>query len=356
MYAVILAGGGGTRLWPLSTPERPKPFLPLLGERSLLQLTGDRLAGLLAPADVYVVADRRYGPVVEAQLPGATVVAEPQGRNTAAAVALATLAIERAADEVMLILPADHTIRRTDLFLGVLRGAAKGVAPGAFGIAAPLVTLGIQPAGPATEYGYLRPQVAAGELIDGLLAYPLEAFEEKPTGERARQLCAMPGVAWNAGMFIWRREAIRRALAAYAPDVLELVQAGLVGDLEAAYQRVRATSIDYAVMEPAAAAGQVVMLGIEVGWSDLGSWTALLERLGARGVTGAVIPAGGAVDVGPADLLVRRDSWPDRGPFALEAGPGTMGPFTTPTAHLAGAGPARPIVQGLLDRVIASEN
>jgi mannose-1-phosphate guanylyltransferase len=357
MYAVILAGGGGTRLWPLSTPERPKPFLPLLGPRSLLQLTAERLAGLIAPADLFVVTDARYGALVRAQLPAATVIEEPQGRNTAAAVALAALRVERPAHEVMLVLPADHVVEHAKAFRGVLQAAASEVAPGCLGIDAPLITLGIQPAGPAIVYGYLRPRISAGAALgaQGLRVFPLEAFEEKPGPERAQELVRMPGVAWNAGMFIWRREAILAALAAHAPDILAAVREGLAGDLVAAYDRVRVTSIDYAVLEPAAVAGQVVMLAMEAGWSDIGSWSVLLESLGAPAVDGRVVPAGEAVELDPDDLLVRRDAWPGSGPFALEAGPGTMGPFATPTARLAGARSARPIVAGLLARVAAAE-
>src|SRR5215203_7056761 len=121
MYAVILAGGGGTRLHPLSRPERPKPFLPLLGERSLLQATVERVAGLTD--DITVVTDRRYEQLVREQVPATAMVLEPLGRNTAAAIALATLVIERPDDEVMVVLPADQTVDRTDVFSAVLRTA-----------------------------------------------------------------------------------------------------------------------------------------------------------------------------------------------------------------------------------------
>ncbi len=155
MYAVILAGGGGTRLHPLSRPERPKPFLPLLDERSLLQETVDRLAGLTD--DITVVTDRRYRDIVLEQAPDVAVVVEPLGRNTAAAIALATLVIDRPQDEVMVVLPADQTVQRHGDFRDVLRAAAEHLATGAFGIEDPLVTLGIQVDRPATEYGYLIP-------------------------------------------------------------------------------------------------------------------------------------------------------------------------------------------------------
>src|ERR1044072_498971 len=149
MYAVILAGGGGTRAHPLSRPERPKPFLPLLAERSLLQGTVDRLSGVTD--HVTVVTDARYRELVEMQAPGVDVLVEPMGRNTAAAMALATLVIDRPEDEVMVILPADQTVEDERIFSEVLTAAAEHLATGAFGVEDPLVTLGIQVDRPAIE-------------------------------------------------------------------------------------------------------------------------------------------------------------------------------------------------------------
>lgn len=352
MYAVILAGGGGTRLWPLSTPERPKPFLPLLGARSLLQLTADRLAGLVAADAVYVVTERRYGELVRAQLPAATVVEEPIGRNTAAAVALATVAIDRAEDEVMAILPADQRIARPDVYADVLRAAAGRLTGRPFGIAEPLVTLGIEPTYAATGFGYVRPVADRGERIAGLEAHPVERFEEKPTPERAAELLAIPGIAWNAGMFLWRRGVIRAALARHAPDIFESVsRAWQGGSLDEAYPAIRSTSIDYALMEPASVAGQVVMGAMDVGWSDLGSWSALLADLGAGEIAGRVIQAGESADVGPADLVVERRD----GRLAVVAGPGTIAREPGPSALLEGAVPRRAVIDALVARVTAAE-
>jgi mannose-1-phosphate guanylyltransferase len=210
MYAVILAGGGGTRLHPLSRPERPKPVLPLLGDRSLLQATVARLDGLTD--DITIVTDRRYERLVREQVPSAALVLEPLGRNTAAAIALATLVIERPDEEVMAVLAADQTVERTDVFREVLRTAADHLATGAIGIKDPLVTLGIRVDRPATDYGYLIPDVARGAHIDGLNAYPLTRFEEKPKPARAEELAKDEGVARNAGIFLWRRRAIGQAL------------------------------------------------------------------------------------------------------------------------------------------------
>jgi mannose-1-phosphate guanylyltransferase len=361
MYFVILAGGGGTRLWPLSRPDRPKPFLPLIDDRTLIQHTVDRLGGrsrLVAPSDVFVVTDRRYADLVHEQLPDiGGVLEEPSGRNTAAAIALAALAIDRADDDVMVVLPADHLIdpKREGVFREVLRAAARSLAGAApFDIDAPLVTLGIQVDRPATEYGYLIPNVGRGESIDGLQAYPLRAFEEKPTAGRADVLRHEPGVAWNAGMFLWQRRAIIDALRRYA-NVLPALRPviGSARALADAYELLPSISIDYAVMEPAAREGRVVMAAMDVGWSDLGGWTSLLDGIGARG-TGRVVPAGEPVQLGPEDLLVNSDRHVPGG-LAITASPSGTIRLDGPSALLAGAAPDRDRIEALLERVRARE-
>ena len=301
MYAVILAGGGGMRLWPLSRPDRPKPFLRLLGERTLLRATYDRLVpALLGPGDVVVVTDRRYAALVLEELPEldrSQVLGEPVGRNTAAAIAYAAVAIERSPDDVMVVLPADHLVQDEDAFRALLRVAAALAASDPPGTGAPpLVTLGIAPTGPETGYGYI---VATGPRPGPWGALDVARFLEKPSVDVAAALLEGPAsVAWNAGIFAWRRSAILAALAAHAPDIVGAVEAGVRaarGDptaLDAAYATLRATSIDYAVMEPASLAGQVAMLRAEMGWSDLGSWTALRDALVV-----AAIAAGEPADV-----------------------------------------------------------
>ena len=353
MYAVILAGGGGTRLWPLSRPERPKPFLPLIDDRSLLRRTVDRLAGLVDAADIHVVTDRRYVDLVRVQLPevpDANLVAEPLGRNTAAAVALATVLVDRPDGDVMLVLPADHLVRDEDRFRAVL-GAAASVA------ARPdraLLTLGIEPTRPAVEYGYILAS-ADVETVEGLAVLRVDRFVEKPDAATAAGLLAGPAQAsWNAGIFAWRRDAIREALDAWAPEILTPIRDGAGGDLAAAYDALApaSRSIDYAVMEPAAARGRVrVVQAGGVGWSDLGGWTALLEALGAAG-TGRVVQAGDPAEVGADDLVVARVD----GTLGLSAGPrhGILDPLG-PTAVLVSARSDRPVVEALLHRVTRAE-
>ena len=350
MYAVIMAGGGGTRLHPLSRPERPKPFLPLVDDGSLLQATVARLDGVTD--DVTVVTDRRYERLVRSQLPGVAILTEPLGRNTAAAIALAALAIDRPEDAVMLVLPADHTVERGDAFGGVLRGAEQ-LAMGAFGIDDPLVTLGIEVDRPATEYGYLIPDLQRGADVHGLRAYPLQRFEEKPKPARADELAEQTGVAWNAGIFLWRRRAITAALGRYTGLLQSLgPMAASPQMLDRAYESIqRAISIDHAVMESAARNGEVVMASMDVGWSDIGSWSALLEAIGARGA-GSVVQAGETVEVEADDLVIRRVDGrlgviapPERGSIIA----------MHPIAVLRGTGPDRDRIEALIARCAEPE-
>ena len=348
MYAVIMAGGGGTRLHPLSRPERPKPFLPLLpsGE-TLLQATARRLP--VAPDAITVVTERRYERFARDQLPDAQVLLEPMGRNTAAAIALGAIAIDKPDDEVMLVVPADAYIepKSERLYTSVLEKAGR-LATHAFEIDGPLVTFGVQASRPATEYGYLIPKLDTKRDVDGLVAYELDRFEEKPTQERAQMLLKEPGVAWNAGIFLWRRSAITAALGRFTgllQTLRPMVGAPML--LESAYEAIQqARSIDHAVMEGAARNGQVVMGAMDVAWSDLGSWTALLAAIGAHG-EGAVVQPGETAQVGADDLVVRRVD----GRLGVIAPP-QRGSITAaqPIALLRGSAPDIDVVESLIDR------
>ena len=357
MYAVVMAGGGGTRLWPLSRPETPKPFLPLLGERSLLQLTVNRIVDHaelgLKPEDVVVVTEKRYGPLVRDQLSGVHVIAEPIGRNTAAAIALATLKFERDQDEVMLVLPADAWIdpERDGVYRAVLSAAADLARDGAFGIEAPLMTVGVQVEHPSVEYGYLIPDFNTGKVVAGLKTYQLVGFQEKPDRDHAEQLYSQLGVAWNAGIFVWQRQAIRDAIDRYTGLMTMIgTVAHSESGLAAAYDRLKPMSIDKAVMEGAASDRRVGMASMDVGWSDLGSWTQLLGALGGTG-TGRVIPPNEPAKAEAGDLVIERQA----GTLAVSQGPRDI-LAQSPVALLTGAAASREPVEALVTRVAEWED
>ena len=355
MYAVILAGGGGTRLWPVSRPDRPKPFLPLVDDRTLFQRTVDRIVPVVGTENVFAVAEARYAELVRSQATTARLIEEPFGRNTAAAIALATVAIERADDEVMVVLPADHWIDKVEVFQGVLRDAERELAHRGAGVEHPLVTMGIQHGNrPATGYGYLIPDLSSRQT-KALDAYRLERFEEKPNVARAADLVRQPGVAWNAGIFMWERGAIRDALDTYT-DLLPPLDVSVRSPpaLVDAYEGITPRSIDYAVMEPAAAEGRVVMGAMDVGWSDLGSWTALLQAIAparADGSSGAVLRTGEIVEAGPDDLLIR----PVAGCLRVTDARGGEVVVDGPWAQLRAARHLEPEVVALLDRINRAE-
>ncbi len=276
MRAVILAGGSGTRLWPLSRQAFPKQFLPLLGDRSLFQQTVERVRPLVG-GDVVVVATRDVAFLAARQLrelgidPEGRVLAEPVGRNTAPAIGLAALVSDP--DEVLVVLPSDHAIRDEQV-LGDALGRARGVAAAGY-----LVTFGITPSHPETGYGYIQ----AGEPLDGHGGFHRVArFVEKPDRATAERYLAEGGYSWNSGMFAFRAGRILEELERHAPEVyqglLPLGEAAREGRVipADAYAALPKISIDYAVMERS---DRVAVLPVDPGWSDLGSFAALHEVL-----------------------------------------------------------------------------
>ena len=276
---VILCGGSGTRMWPLSRSGYPKQFLALYGESTLLQQTASRLDGMVGVAAPLVITNDEQRFLVAEQLrqigvKGAQVVLEPVGRNTGPAIAAAAMiAIKDDPDAVLLVLPADHVIENTELFQRVIERAVPHAAAGK------LVTFGIEPTEPHTGYGYIR-RDAAQPGGDG--SYQVAEFVEKPDVARAQEFLLSGDYYWNSGMFLFRADAYLRELELFAPDVLEHVKdaVGLAQhDLDFlrlnrdAFSATRSDSIDYMVMEQTQHA--VVLATAGLGWSDVGTWSAL---------------------------------------------------------------------------------
>jgi mannose-1-phosphate guanylyltransferase/mannose-6-phosphate isomerase len=282
---VIMAGGSGTRLWPLSRAGFPKQFLVLSGDNSLFQQAAQRLAGLaaddLAVAPLVVVgnAEHRFLTLEQLRELGqepAAVVLEPAGRNTAPALTLAALqAVEAGADPVLVVTPADQTVADGAAFTQALQRAARAAADGA------IVILGIQPDRPETGYGYIR-SVAA---TDG--AAKVAQFVEKPDAATAQRYLAEGGYTWNSGMFVLKASVWLKALAAFRPDVLSATQAAwaaratdarFVRPGKAEFEQVPAESVDYAVMERCpGSAFDIRMVPLDAGWNDLGAWDAVWQ-------------------------------------------------------------------------------
>jgi mannose-1-phosphate guanylyltransferase/mannose-6-phosphate isomerase len=282
---VILAGGSGTRLWPLSRPDRPKQFLPLFDDRSLFQNTALRLAGRPEFAPPLVVCNAEHRFIAAEQLRAVGIeprgfIVEPDGRNTAPAAALAALALAEHDDAYMLLLPADHVIADAEAFCDAI---ARGLGAARLGN---LVTFGILPDRPETGYGYVR----GGSELDGLTGcFAVERFVEKPDRATAKGYLADGRYYWNSGIFLAGVRSFLDELARHRPDIAK----GCGEALEGARQdgaflwparepfcAIAGESIDYAVMERTRRA---VVVPVDMGWSDVGSWSALAAALGSTG-------------------------------------------------------------------------
>jgi mannose-1-phosphate guanylyltransferase len=272
MYAVILAGGSGTRQRPLSGHERATAFAPRPGGRSVLQCTAERLAPLVDPMDITVITDRRFGQTVREQLPEAIIVTEPVNRHTAASIVLATVVLDRPERDVMLVLSTDHEVEREDAFRDALSTAERELTRTAGGITRPLVAFGVRPSAPDPEFSYIRPRQHEGFRAGSLRTYPVDGIEPKPETGRARELFESGTSFWNAGIFLWQRGAIRDAIERYTP-LLTLIEPAHRSELalRAAYDRLQPLSIDEAVLAGAARDGGVLMAALDVGWREVAS-------------------------------------------------------------------------------------
>ena len=292
LYAVIMAGGVGSRFWPSSRRAHPKQFLDVFGEASMIQNTFARLQPLVEPDHVFVVTNTDYAEKTREHLPAipvANVLAEPVARNTAPCVALAAARLHALdPDATMIVLPADHVITNVARFHDVLRAAVAAAQGPDVNGEAPLVTLGIRPTHPETGYGYLQfdadgddgrePDAGLGRKTPR--AYRVRSFAEKPDLATAESFLDAGDFLWNSGMFVWRADAVLAALEEHLPAVHALFAPleGVFGTPEEAdavadaYERSPKISIDYGVMERAR---NVLVVPGAFGWSDVGDWRAV---------------------------------------------------------------------------------
>lgn len=301
VFAVLMAGGVGTRFWPRSREKMPKQVLNIVGDDTMIQATMNRLGGLVDAERVLIVTNPDQKKVISEQLPqltGSSYVLEPFGRNTAPCIGLAALHVAaQDPDGVMVVLPADHLITKVDVFQSVLRTAIDFAASQDV-----LVTLGITPNEPATGYGYIQ----AGETVrtvNGHAVHKVKTFAEKPNLETATRFLESGDFFWNSGMFIWRASTILNEIRDKLPDIHErltevrevLGTAEYDTALTEMYRAIRGVSIDVGVMQQA---DNVHVIPIDMGWNDVGSWETVYDisekdRNGNAGEVDELVSIGG---------------------------------------------------------------
>lgn len=302
-YGVIMAGGGGTRFWPLSRQKTPKQLLNLTGKELMINETIERLEKTVDGGDIFIVTNRtQCEPMLaatEGRIKQENILAEPCARNTAACVGYAAITIaKKFGDGIMVITPSDAYIRDTEGFTKVLSLAASAAER-----EDRLVTIGITPTFPATGYGYIK-----YDKNEAAEAKQVEQFKEKPDFETALAYLKDGSYAWNSGMFIWKASTILEKFEKLVPDIYaDLMKIGdAIGTeneaevINAVYPEIRKISVDYAIMEPAAAAGDVLVVPGDFGWSDVGSWD-MMNVLHESDENGNVV-------MGDALLLDTKDS------------------------------------------------
>jgi mannose-1-phosphate guanylyltransferase len=313
--AVLMAGGGGTRLWPMSQSDEPKQCLPLLGGRTLLESTVERLLDFIPAEHIFVVSNQELADLFQnivKGIPEENYFCEPAPRNTAPAIAFALARLrKRHPQYVMACLPADHYIGRLDMFQGLVR-AAGSLAEKGF-----LVALGIEPTGPVTGYGYIE----QGEPLDdvpGIRAFRVRRFTEKPDAKKAREMIRRGGYTWNSGMFFWRSDVIEAEFVRFQPDIARVIsplaeafEGGVHNsEIEAIWNPVPSVSLDYGILEKSDAVAVLPAHGLE--WSDIGSWDALVDLYRTHPELQSA-ENGVHVDVGSTSVTVlRKTSSPGR--------------------------------------------
>jgi len=290
-YTLIMAGGVGTRLWPLSRRNRPKQSLRLVGERTMFEHAVDRIAPLFQPEQIFVVTGAEHVTSLAAQapeLPSENFIVEPEGHGTAPCIGLGAIHLYRQDPEaIMAVLTADHFINKVAHFRQALAVAAQVAGEGH------LVTLGITPSFPSTGYGYIK-QGKSLSTVEGFPVFRAKRFTEKPSLETAMHMVESGEYSWNSGMFIWSVDRILKEFQRQMPEfyaqlaeiAATLDTPGYEATLNRVWPQVTRQTIDYGVME---GAEDVAVIPVDIGWSDVGSWASLLELLPADGEENIIV-------------------------------------------------------------------
>lgn len=272
--ALIMAGGKGTRFWPLSTEEKPKQFLNLIGEETMIQMTVNRILPIIPIERIFICTGERYRDLVKEQLPNLpekNIIVEPEGRNTTPCIALSALVIKRYfKDSNMVVLPSDHLIRDENIFRDIIIKGNEFLKQNNDGI----ITLGMKPDRPETGYGYIK----YGEKIEESIN-KVESFVEKPNLEVAKRYLSEGNYLWNGGMFLWKTEYIINEIKKFVPETYEALhnienidELELQNFINKNYFKTNSISIDYAVLEKSK---NIYVIPSEIGWDDIGSWKSI---------------------------------------------------------------------------------
>ena len=301
LYAVILAGGVGSRFWPFSRVTAPKQVLNVVGDESLLHATISRLSPLVKPHDVTIVTSSAQAEVIGTHLLGdkgtsaINYIVEPVGKNTAPAIGIAAAELyKKDPDAIMAVLPSDHLISSPQKFKQSLKAAAAVASEGY------LVTFGVKPTHPETGYGYIKAKNKVLKKVGTIKSFSVDRFVEKPNQSTAQKYLKSGSYYWNSGMFLWKASVILEEFKKHLPDTYKHLIAYMKdGNIKKAYKNIKPISIDYGIMEKSS---KVAMLEANFPWSDMGSWTSLYDLLD-KDKQGNIIK-GRAVDVGSKNTLV----------------------------------------------------
>lgn len=302
LCALIMAGGKGTRFWPLSTEEKPKQFLNLVGDDTMIQMTVNRILPIIPIERIFVCTGEKYTDYVINQLPELpkeNIIVEPEGRNTAPCIALSSMIIKRKFNDAsVLVLPSDHLIEKEDEFRSIILKGNDFLEKNPYNI----VTLGIQPNRPETGYGYIK---LKDEIFNNI--YKVDKFVEKPDENTAKKYLANGNYLWNSGMFLWKAENIINQIKNYSPEIyealkeIETIEEDVIGNyVKENYKNTTNISIDYAVLEHSK---DIYVIPSDIGWDDIGTWKAV-ERYRDRDLDNNIVAENVSVIESKSNMIV----------------------------------------------------